>query len=223
MGILATGFLLSWLFNRQLGKHRVYAPLAFFLWIAVLLLAQRVAPLPRIWFFALPLFLVCAAGGLLGGLAWLAGRVRLSDRVVSRAQNLALLLLILTGVYQLAINAPRLWSAPPGPVEQTALFLKERLSDEAENETLVVIGSTDGPSLMYYFDRHGLSRRYLLDEVSHDTQIIYVITNTGLGESPEAVLSSSQRLGEMPEMLPDNPIQRFGSLTISHISYKISP
>jgi hypothetical protein len=214
MGILATGFLLSWLFNRQFGKQRVFPPIAFLLWIAVLLLAQRVAPLPRIWFFTLPLFLVCAAGGLLGGLAWLARRIRLSDRVVSRAQNLALLLLILTGVYQLAVNAPRLWSALPGPVEQATLLLKEQLSTDEAGKTLVVIGSTDGPSLMYYFDRHGLSRNYLLEDFSSTTRVVYVIVNHSLSESPQSVLEASQRFDMAPHLIPEEPIQRFGPLAV---------
>jgi hypothetical protein len=220
VALLAGGFMLSWLFNRRFGKHRVYPPLAFLLWIAVLLLIQRVAPLPRIWFFALPLFLVYTAGGLAGALGWLASRTARPERVVRRVTYLALIGILLAGVYQLTLEVPRLVLAPPGPVEQAALFLKGQLSTEPAGETLVVIGSTDGPSLMYYFDRHGLSRRYLLAEMSPATRIVYVIANTGLGENPQTVLEASQRMDQLPAIQPDEPLQRFGALAVYRIAWR---
>lgn len=214
VALLAGGFLLSWVFNHRFGKHRFFPPLVYSIWIAALLLAQRVAPLPRIWFFALPLFLVYATGGLAGALGWLARRTAQPSQVQRQGINLVLLSILLAGIYQLAMEVPRLVSAPPGPVEQATLFLKEQLSTDAAGEILVVIGSTDGPSLMYYFDRHGLSRHYLLEDFSPTTRVVYVIINRTLSESPQSVLEASQKFDMAPHLIPEEPIQRFGPLAV---------
>ena len=78
---LVAGFMIGLVYHRRVAATRVPVPIAAFLCIAPLLLAQRVIPYGRVWLFLVPLCAIVSSAGL-----WFIVRL-LANRVGSRRQS----------------------------------------------------------------------------------------------------------------------------------------
>lgn len=63
--VLVIGFFASLFFHRRLAAYHVPVWGAAVVWLAPILLIQRVAPFERVWMFLLPLYLTLASSGLI--------------------------------------------------------------------------------------------------------------------------------------------------------------
>lgn len=98
--VFAGGLLGSLLLHRRIARHKIHLLLPAILWIGLALIAQRVAPLPRIWLFLLPLLLILAAAGLAatGGLAAGSASARLRTAVTAASVAGLSLVLVASGL-----------------------------------------------------------------------------------------------------------------------------
>ncbi len=149
------------------------------LWCAVLVAARRVNPFERVWLFALPLYLLVAAAGL----------VRLIDGV--RAVPLRRLLFgaALAGCLLLGWRALQsgsvyrsLETGTLRGASELAVFLEQRLGP---GDGVLVRCPSDAP-LQYYLERRGLGRRCLLagaDLPRWQGDRLFVVVNTAHGQT----------------------------------------
>jgi hypothetical protein len=171
--VLAAGFLAALAAHRRLGRQPV--PLAAVLAACCLLLtaAQRVAPFPRVWLFALPVYLITAAAGV-------AAAVRLvlpqAARPVAVAGLVAAAVLLLG--WRVAHSPAVLESTQTGTLRdgaEVAALLEDRLSPG----DLVIASSPSDGVLMYHFHRRDLPLdRIVYDELPegwHGARLLVVV------------------------------------------------
>jgi dolichyl-phosphate-mannose-protein mannosyltransferase len=72
--VLTAGFLLALVLHRRLSRFAWPPAVAAAIWIAPLVVVQRVAPFERVWLFLLPLYLITAAAGIVYALRPVAVR-----------------------------------------------------------------------------------------------------------------------------------------------------
>ncbi len=170
--LLGVGFVISSIWSRQCGRHRIPVPLAMVVAVSPLLLIQRVVPFERVWLFALPVFLASASAGLVlvVGSADIHGRFRLWIPVV------AILISLWAGICSYRGNSVYLRNPGRG-LEQTARWLKTELKPGDS----VLVAFMEKRSLSYYFDREGVSPRYI-DAPS--SRSVFVVVSEVAGSEP---------------------------------------
>ncbi len=166
------GLILSVILHRRISRHSVSGQLAALIAIPLILLLQRLNPWAKIWQFFFPLLLVWSAGGLVGGLGWLQGRLKARIPIVKTGMGLAFLALIALGGINAVRDHPGLRSRT-GPVEQAAVYLSSELSED----DIVVIAPVDDAPLWYYFYKYNLSQEHFRRDIPFKRAFVFVSRN----------------------------------------------
>ncbi|MBM3152400.1 MAG: hypothetical protein FJZ96_09415 [Chloroflexi bacterium] len=174
--VLVAGSALALVFHRRVSKHRVPLLAALLSWMAVLLLIQRVAPEPRVWFFALPLLALYPAAGLALALSAVAGRGP-RPAWLPRVILATALVIGLSGLAQSWSLAAKYRPGEAGADEQAVLFLEPLLAPG----DVILTAFVDGPMLRYYAHLHDLPEVYF--EPGESLETAYVLVNTDEAQS----------------------------------------
>lgn len=184
--LLLAGFLLSLIFYRKSSNQRLPLQVFLVLAVAILMLAQRVVPLPRVWLFLDAYYMLFAAAGL----TWLAEillrgffSARLKDGILAAVVALVplLYLIVFTQGAHFAIVRENDF-----PEEFAAAFLREHIQPE---DTLIAVPPTDIQTA-YYLVIDGLpfDRFYQPDHPAQmQNALVLVRTNSKQG-TPKSVL-----------------------------------
>jgi hypothetical protein len=186
--ILLGGFLLSLFCYRRVSNLKL--PLQIFLALAVLilLLLQRVTPLPRIWLYLEAFYLMFAAGGLI----WLAEiilRRTMDPQLAERTLSFSILLTFI-GVFSYTLVSrqrdPVLLDRDRLPEEYAASYLVDHLQPE---DTIVATGPVDIQTA-YYLSLHGISfdRFYQRDHPVEIENALVLLRKNSKYQTPESVV-----------------------------------
>lgn len=182
------GFLISLLFYRKVSNQKL--PMHVFLVLAVLILlvVQRVTPLPRIWLYLEAFYLMFAAAGLI----WLADRLLrwlMSPPLAGRALSVAILLIFLVVFANTLIdrrNDPVLLDRDRLPEQYAADYLAQHMTPE---DTLVATGPVDIQTA-YYLSLHGIpfERFYQRDHPVEIQNALVLLRKNSKYRTPESVV-----------------------------------
>ena len=188
--IFLGGFLISVLFYRKVSRQKLRLPLQVFLAlaVAVLLVLQRVSPLPRIWIYLEAFYLMFAAAGLVWlldlSLRKIAGHI-LTGRILSLAIPLVFV----------AASANMLIARAQNPVYRDLDLLPEAYAADyiaghlRPEDTIVATGPVDIQTA-YYLSLHGISfdRFYKRDHPVRIQNALVMLRDNSRYKTPESVV-----------------------------------
>jgi hypothetical protein len=164
--LLTAGLVIGILGHRRLASYSTPI-LPFLVFVPLLLVAQRVVPIARVWIFLLPLFAVTSAAGL-----WFLLRAAAGD---SEERYSRLSLIAAAGLLGLTIVPDlRGTRVPPSfldTAEPTALWLKTHLGTE---DVLLIDDGIKAP-VAYYLRRVGIP--LISRPAPCDTQVVTVFAS----------------------------------------------
>jgi hypothetical protein len=183
------GFLVSVLFYRKVSNQKLFLPLQVLLALAVaiLLVLQRVSPLPRIWIFLEAFYLLFAAAGLVWLVSFalhaIAGRAFM-ERVLTLAIPLAFIAAFTSMLIARAQN-PVFQDRDLLPEAYAAEYLASHLEPE---DTIVATGPVDIQTA-YYLSLHGISfdRFYKRDHPVEIQNALVMLRKNSKYKTPESV------------------------------------
>jgi 4-amino-4-deoxy-L-arabinose transferase-like glycosyltransferase len=131
-------------------------------WISLVLMLQRVAPVARIWLFVLPVLAIFASGGLVGGFDWLLQRVKPKVKLGVYLMGSGIILLSLViGMLNLKPLEKQVISGPVGEAAEAAQILDTQIQpgdmiagNPPAFAPLRYYGSEMGWSPEIFFDRN---------------------------------------------------------------------
>lgn len=183
------GFLLSLLFYRKVSNQKL--PLQFFLAFAVvvLLLLQRVSPLPRIWIYLEAFYLMFAAAGGVWLVHWLLDKTvkpGLTERALSFAIPLVFVAAFINMLIARAQN-PVYWDQDLLPEAYAADYIADHLQPA---DTIVATGPVDIQTA-YYLSLHGVSfdRFYKRDHPVEIQNALVMLRENSKHKTPESVVN----------------------------------
>jgi 4-amino-4-deoxy-L-arabinose transferase-like glycosyltransferase len=190
--LFLVGFFVSLFFYRKVSNQKL--PLQVFLVLAVviLLVLQRVTPLPRIWLYLQAFYLMFAAAGLI----WLADyplRKLTAPPLAERILSLSILL-IFVGVFTNTLIAreqnPVLQDRDLLPEAYAADYLAENLRPE---DTIVATGPVDIQTA-YYLSLRGIpfERFYQRDHPVQIQNALVMLRKNSKYKTPESVVNFFQ-------------------------------
>lgn len=182
------GFLVSVLFYRKVSNQKLPLQVFLALGVMILLVLQRVSPLPRIWIYLEAFYLMFAAAGLI----WLveapvsktAGPV-LSRRILSFAIPLVFIGALTSMLISRAQN-PVFADLDLLPESYAADYLATHLKPE---DTIVATGPVDIQTA-YYLSLHGISfdRFYQRDHPVEIQNALVMLRDNSKYKTPESVV-----------------------------------
>ena len=184
------GFLVSVLFYRKVSHQKLILPLQVFLGlgVAVLLILQRVSPLPRIWIYLEAFYLMFAAAGLVWllelALQQIAGPI-LTRRTLSLAIPLAFLAAF-TGMLNALAQNPVYRDLDLLPEAYAADYIASHLTP---NDTIVATGPVDIQAA-YYLSLQGIpfDRFYKRDHPVEIQNALVMLRENSKYKTPESVV-----------------------------------
>ncbi len=179
--IVVTGMLLALLFHQRISPTPIPVPVVGIIWLASLLLAQRVVPPPRVWIFLLPLYLGVSSAGLALLAKWGARRIRVSE--FAAVPVIALLLSATATIGLITSRCLDEWNATVGigPAEQ---WLETELR---AGDRIFAPGPADAV-VEYYLRKNGVPDSYLFTPLATSRRMILLIP---LVRRMDATLSAS--------------------------------
>ncbi len=186
--IFLGGFLISVLLYRRVSNQKLPMQVFLVLAVLILLLLQRVTPLPRIWLYLEAFYLMFAAAGLV----WLGDMILrpvLGNRLVTRVLSFAVLL-IFAGVFVSMMverqTNPVLLDRDRLPEDYAAEYLATHLRPE---DTLVATGPVDIQTA-YYLSRHDIpfERFYRRDHPVDIQHALVLVRKNSRQKTPESVV-----------------------------------
>jgi hypothetical protein len=187
--LFAGGFLLSLLFYRRVSNQKLPLQVFLALSVAVLLLVQRVTPIPRTWLYLEAFYLLFAAAGLV----WLAEslvRKIAGPLLTRRILSLAILLTsigvfanaLIRGVQDLAVMDRGVL-----PEAYAAAYLVEHLRPE---DTIIATGPVDIQTA-YYLSLNDIpfDRFYKRDQPAIIQNALVVLRKNSKYNTPESILN----------------------------------
>jgi hypothetical protein len=192
-------FFTAIIFHKTLTRQAIPFPIAAVVWIVGLLLIQRVAPLSRVWLFALPLFLMYVAAGWVFLTSKLLTLTPVKETWLMRFYGLSFILLILWSVPGAVQQKQALGKQPHGKVEQLAFFLCKAV----DIHDVVLVDTTNAPPLWYYFYRYDIPDKVLFPDRNQPFQQSYVVVDESYKETFESVV---ERL-DFTERIETNSVQ----------------
>jgi hypothetical protein len=144
--LLLVGFLISLFFYKKVSDQKLPLQIFLILAISILMLVQRVVPLPRVWLFLEAFYLLFAAAGL----TWLADLIlrsllspRLKDGILSAA-----ILLVPVAYFAVSIQGTHfaVVQENDSPEEFAAAYIIEHIQSE---DTLIAVPPTDIQTAYY--------------------------------------------------------------------------
>lgn len=219
--VFLVGFLVSVLFYRKVSNQKLLLPLQVFLALAVaiLLVLQRVSPLPRIWIFLEAFYLMFAAAGLvwLGSLALRAivGRA-FTERVLSLAIPLAFIAAFTNMLVARAQN-PVYQDRDLLPEAYAADYLASHLQPE---DTIVATGPVDIQTA-YYLSLQGIpfDRFYKRDQPVEIQNALVMLRENSKYKTPESVVKFF-KLDQMLDLSAAELIFEYASVQIYSVPAK---
>jgi dolichyl-phosphate-mannose-protein mannosyltransferase len=186
--LFSGGFLLSLLLYRKVSNQKL--PLQFFLALgaAILVVLQRVTPLPRIWLYLEVFYLMFAAAGLVWLAELLVSRFAsplLTERILSVA-----ILLIFIGVFTNTVIArqqnPVFQDLDLLPEAYAANYLADHLTPA---DTIVATGPVDIQTA-YYLSFHNIpfERFYQRDHPVKIQNALVMVRQNSKYKTPESVV-----------------------------------
>lgn len=184
--LLLVGFLLSIFFYKKVSNQRLPLPIFLILAIAILMLIQRVVPLPRVWLFLEAFYLLFAVAGL----TWLADSLlryfppsRLRDWILPTVIVLTPLVyfsVFLQGSHYAAVREN------DSPEEFAAAFILEHIQPE---DTLIAVPPTDIQTA-YYLTINGVlfDRFYQPDHPTPIQNALVLVRTNSKHDTPKSVL-----------------------------------
>ena len=163
--IFGLGLLLSILLHTRTARYKIHLLVPSVLWVALTLVIQRVAPLPRIWLFLLPPFLILAAAGIFRGLELLL-RQR-PDRQKNWVYGISILLLAAVLTMATVSSNPANQDELAGPVREAQQITSQVLAALEPGEQVAANSPIQAP-LRFYLLQAGASEQIFFNE--HDPQ-----------------------------------------------------
>lgn len=176
-GAVLLGFGVGLLVHRCLSRSSLPLMLVVIAVSGVIVVIQRVLPLTRSWQFAIPLYFVVAAAGLLWLVGWLVPRLNRASAFVP-----ALSLLTALGLTALVVADRSIPTLAPLP---EARALVRALEPRLYTDDVVLLDPSYRP-LRYYFVIDGLDREQVRNRNSYDAPGIYLVVQPG--QTPVALL-----------------------------------
>ena len=182
------GFLISVLLYRKVSNQKLPLPVFLALAVAVLVVLQRVSPLPRIWIYLEAFYLMFAAAGLVWFVELLlrviAGPVH-TGRILSFAIPLAFVAAMTNMLINRAQN-PVLLDRDLLPEAYAADYLAANLKPE---DTIVATGPVDIQAA-YYLSLHGIpfDRFYQRDHPVEIENALVILRENSRYKTPESVV-----------------------------------
>jgi hypothetical protein len=169
---LLSGVLISIVFHKRLANHRVQLAWATIITLAVVLLLQRpLLRFPRILLFLFPLYLVIAGAGV----------YFLISKIIPAEKHrrfifplLVIAAMVWNGVSIIqSQSVTRTFSTGRLPhAEEITLLLKDRLE---AGDRVVPPKKVEQAILRYYFERHGMERSHVEQEVAQAERIFVIL------------------------------------------------
>jgi hypothetical protein len=185
--LFLAGFLLSVFFYRNVSNQKL--PMQVFLAVAaaILMVLQRVTPLPRIWIYLEAFFLMFAAAGLIWLSALTLRRVA-GPAFAERAMLLAVPLLFIGAFTQMLIaraQNPVFADRDLLPEAYAADYIADHLQPE---DTIVATGPVDIQAA-YYLNLHGIpfDRFYKRDQPVAFQNALVMLRQNSKYKTPESV------------------------------------
>jgi uncharacterized membrane protein len=145
--VFSGGLAVSMLRHRRIASHRIPIPIAFVVSVPLLVLAQRVIPIERVWLFLLPLIAVMSAAGI----ADIISRVS-NDEHRRSGLSMAAALSVLLFMSLPDVRGTRLLKGGQHPLDgipKTVAWLKSHL----QANDVVLIGNGARAPFEYYLRR----------------------------------------------------------------------
>jgi 4-amino-4-deoxy-L-arabinose transferase-like glycosyltransferase len=184
--LLLGGFLIALFFYRKVSNQRLPMQVFLVLAIAILMLLQRVVPLPRVWLFLEAFYMIFAAAGLV----WLADML-LQKGVNSRLRDgilAAAILLFVAGYLVSSIQGLRATNAQENdlPEEFAAAYIQDHIQPA---DTLIALPPIDIQTA-YYLTIHGIpfERFYQPDHPLEIQNALVVLRTNSKNNIPQKVL-----------------------------------
>ncbi|HEX9333607.1 MAG TPA: glycosyltransferase family 39 protein [Anaerolineales bacterium] len=186
--LFLSGFLLSLFFYRKVSNQKLPLQLFLALGIVILLVLQRVTPLPRIWLYLEAFYLMFSVAGLV----WLTDfslRKMIASPFTERILSLSILL-IFSGVFTNTLimrqQNPVLLDRDRSPEEYAANYLAAHLTAE---DTIVATGPVDIQTA-YYLSFHDISfdRFYQRDHPVKIQNALVMVRKNSKYKTPESVV-----------------------------------
>lgn len=184
--LLLGGFLLSLLFYRKVSNQRL--PMQFYLFVAILLimLAQRVVPLPRVWLFLEAYYMLFASAGLVWLADWILQKFtspRFRDAFFASA-----ILFVVLGYLFSSVQSFRIAIVQGNdlPEEFAAAYLQENIQPE---DTIFALPPVDIQTA-YYLVIHGVpfDRFYQRDHPVEIQNALVILRTNSKNNTPQKVL-----------------------------------
>jgi len=184
--LLLAGFLISLFFYRKLSNQRLPLQVFLVLAIAILMLAQRVVPLPRVWLFLDAFYILFAAAGL----TWLA-EIVLRGLSSTRLKEgiLAAVIVLVPFIYLFVFTQGAHFSIVrenDSPEEFAAGYILENIQPE---DTLIAVPPTDIQTA-YYLAINGLpfDRFYQPDHPTSIQNALVLVRTNSKNDTPKSIL-----------------------------------
>jgi dolichyl-phosphate-mannose-protein mannosyltransferase len=214
--LLSGGFLLSVIFHRKASSQRLPLQLFLFLAIAILLVVQRVAPLPRIWIY-LEIFCVIFS---VAGLTWFMAA--LLKRTVGQINIDAVFPpIILLFTITIFVNSIRIMRDPAAVAERGKMpeqYAADYLTDHLKpGDTILSIAPVDIRTA-YYLKINGVSYDvfYQRDHPVEFQNALVIFRHREERNTPEKVVDFFQLLPKL-DMASAELVYEYGELQIYSI------
>jgi hypothetical protein len=213
------GFLASLLLYRKVSSQKLPLQVFLALAVAILLVLQRVSPLPRIWIYLEAFYLMFAAAGLV----WL---VELLLRAIAGAIHTERILSFAIPLVFIGAMTNMLMDRAQNPVFQDRDLLPEAYAADylAENlkpeDTIVATGPVDIQAA-YYLSLHGVSfdRFYKRDHPIEIQNALVMLRKNSKYKTPESVVEFF-KLGEELDLSAAELVFEYASVQIYAIPAK---
>jgi hypothetical protein len=186
--VFLCGFLISLLFYRKVSSQKLPLQIFLALAVAILLVLQRVSPLPRIWIYLEAFYLMFAAAGLVW-LVELLLRAIVAPARTRRVLSFAIPLIFIAAMTNMLIDRaqnPVFLDRDLLPEAYAADYLAENLKPE---DTIVATGPVDIQAA-YYLSLHGISfdRFYKRDHPGKIQNALVMLRKNSKYKTPESVV-----------------------------------
>jgi hypothetical protein len=182
------GFLISVLFYRKVSNQKLPLQIFLALAVAVLLVLQRVSPLPRIWIYLEAFYLMFAAAGAIWLVHLLLRKVAgptLTEGMLSLAIPLVFIAAF-TNILIARAQNPVFWDRDLLPEAYAAEYIADHLKPE---DTIVATGPVDIQAA-YYLSLHGIpfDRFYKRDHPVKVQNALVLLRENSKYKTPESVV-----------------------------------
>ncbi|TLN26025.1 twin-arginine translocation signal domain-containing protein, partial [bacterium] len=183
--LLAAGVIAGLALHRRISRFQIPTQLPMLAWIALVLLVQRSDTLSKLWVFLDTLFLIWAAGGL----AALAGRIRLPARLRVSAPGLAAGLALAV----LCLFPLRESFSQPAPLaldQSDTRITMEHLAQVIRPGDMIVVDIPVDAKIQYYAMVAGIPQTYfyLPKQGERPFERAFLVVAPSFNQTPTSVL-----------------------------------